>query len=71
MVMYLTYLAVAVDVDRFNARLDLPFLRVVVLLVRVFLQRDSVDELAPPLIIQHHARKHGRETQGLGRENGT
>lgn len=49
MTKYFTYFPVAVDVNRFDARLNLPFLRIVVLLVRVFFERDSVDELAPSL----------------------
>lgn len=47
----LTYLAIAVDVDGFDAGLDFSLLRVVILLVRVLFKRYSVDELATSLII--------------------
>lgn len=47
----LTYFPIAVDVDRFDARLDLSLLGVIVLFVCVLLKRNAIDVLAPSLAV--------------------
>lgn len=52
----LTDLAIAVDVDRFDARLNLPLLCVVILFVRILLECYSIDELTSSLAVPNRGR---------------
>lgn len=52
----LTNLPIAVDIHCLDARFNLSLLRVVILLIGVFLKRNTVDELAPSLSVMSPSR---------------